>query len=677
MLRRRAFAGNHALATCLLAALWALAGWAGEVRAAPQPPPAERWAAPAPARPDRPRPALQGILETDPQSAAAEGALFDLARIDYAEGRYAQAAGHLKALQARFPLSSLYADSEFWLGLSLQAAGEAEQAWLPLRGSLSRERHPLRRSLLLAALGEVYEARNDAFAALLSYAEALGAGEQLPRRELLAARVRTLATAKVAQHQLVSAAEQFRKDPAGPILRLALARQAAAENRPQAALAAIHRFLEDYPGHPEREAARSLEKDLRDQLAVNQGRVGVLLPLSGPAAAAGERVYQGIQLALRHVLEANPKLQIQLAVRDTRSTAGSPGVAAEKAEELIRQEKVLALVGPFLSTAAEAVGARAGGLETPLLSPFAIRTQMTGRGPWFFRNTLTNRLQSEGIAAYAVRVLGLRNFAVLYPDDTDGQELARLFAESVHQLGGQVVKSIPFPHDANDFGPQMRALGGMDDTQLARQRRALGLKPGEPFRLTLSFEALFVPAYHDKAVLIAPQIPFYNIHGIKLLGGHGWDSEELLRFGERYVEGAVFVDGFFADSEEPRVARFTKEYTQLFGRKPDIFSALGYDAAKIVFEGLVRGAKTRREMRDYLATLRGHEGIMGLTSMGRDGDTLRQLFVLTVRKRKIEHLQMITPHREGLGAPPAPGPPSSTDAPGLPRPQGPAQAGRP
>ena len=662
MMRRIAYAG-----TVFLAA-WALSG---PIRAhaanAPsfivaQAPQGERWIAPAPARPDRPREELLELVRQDPGSVQAEAALFDLARIEYAEGRYAEAAEHLKALQSRFPLSRLYSDSEFWLGLALQAAGNAEQAWLPLRGSLSREQHPLRRGLLLAALGQVYEARNDPFAALLSYAEALSTGETIPLQERLLSRLRLLAEGKVAQHQLVSAIEKLRKPPTGPILRLALARRAASEGRPQAALAAIRRFMEDYPDHPEREAAAALEKSLRDQLAVNQGRVGVLLPLSGPAAAAGERVYQGVQLALRHVLEEHPKLQIQLAVRDTRASAGSPGDAVAKAEELIQQEKVVALVGPFLSSEAEAAGVAAAKLETPLLTPFAIRTQMTGRGPWFFRNTLTNRLQSAGIAAYAVRVLGLRQFAVLYPDDTDGRELARFFAESVQRLGGQIAKSIPFPHDTNDFGPQMRALGGLDDTQLARQRRALGLKPGEPFRLTLSFEALFVPAYHDKAVLIAPQIPFYNMHGVKLLGGHGWDSEELIRFGERYVERAIFVDGFFADSEEPRVARFTKEYTQLFGRKPDIFSALGYDAAKIIFEGLVRGAKTRREMRDYLAALRGFEGIMGLTDMGLDGDTLRQLFVLTVRKRKIVHLQMITPHREGLGASPQPAAPAAQSA---------------
>ena len=35
---------------------------------------------------------------------------------------------------------------------------------------------------------------------------------------------------------------------------------------------------------------------------------------------------------------------------------------------------------------------------------------------------------------------------------------------------------------------------------------------------------------------------------------------------------------------------------------------------------------------------------MGLTDMGPDGDARRQLFVLSVEKKKIRHIQMVTPH---------------------------------
>ena len=175
-------------------------------------------------------------------------------------------------------------------------------------------------------------------------------------------------------------------------------------------------------------------------------------------------------------------------------------------------------------------------------------------------------------------------------------------------------------------------------------------------------EAIFVPAYHDKAVLIAPQVPFYNMRGIKLLGGRGWNNQKLIKYGEKYVEGAYFVDGFFADSEEPRVANFVKEFRRLFGSKPTIFAALGYDSAMMIFSGLAQGANTRESMRAYLSRLRGFEGVMGLTDMGPNGDAKRQLFVLTVKRKRIRHLQMVTPHRvldASTGGPPDDGAPAT------------------
>ncbi len=618
-----------------------------------------KWVASPPPLPDRSREELTKTLRANPRGPRVDSVLYDLGLHYFAEGRFDATIRHLQTLQSRFPLSPLYEESEYLLGLALQARGRYKEAFLPLRGSLSREKNPLRRGLLHAALGEVYEAQKDPLAALNSYGEALSVHPALPNTILLRGRILSLAKTALATHQVQAAARRFRGGPAGPILRLEFAHRAAAENRPEAALAAARLFLKDYPGHPRKEETENFEKRLREKLNVNQGRVGVLLPLSGPAAAAGERVYQGIQLALRHALEKNPGLRLQLAVRDTRSTAQSAGNAAAGADELVGQEKVIALVGPFFSLAAEAAAAVAHRKETPLLTPFAIRMDMSASSPMVFRNSLTNRLQSKGISAYAVQNLGIRRFAVLFPEDRDGRELAERFSEDVRRLGGRVTKMVSFAPEANDFGSQMRALGGLSDAQVASRKRARGLKKTDPYEIKLPFEALFVPVYHDKAVLIAPQVPFYNMQGIHLLGGRGWNNSDLIRYGEKYVEKSLFVDGFFPDSEEPRVVRFVNEFSRLFGHKPDIFSALGYDAAMIVFSSLAKGVNSRSSMRSHLSRLSGFEGVMGLTDMGPDGDTKRQLFVLTVRKRRIEHLQMITPHRaiaSGGVVPPEPGP---------------------
>ncbi len=277
----------------------------------PSPPPAESkpaepapkrtgiWVGPIPAPPRRSAPELLAELRKAPSGPNADEALFALATHDIRKNRFNKAIENFRSLMDRFPLSPHYNESEFLLGLSLQAVRNSEEAWLPLRGSLSREAQPLRRASLQAALGEVYENKKNPFAALISYAEALSNGPDLAIAPQVRGRLTSLAHSGVKIHQLLIAADRFRQKPAGPLLRLAFARRSVGNNRLEASRAALRRFLRDYPDHPATQEAKALLHNLSERLNVNRGRVGVILPLSGPSAPAGVRVYQGIQLALR------------------------------------------------------------------------------------------------------------------------------------------------------------------------------------------------------------------------------------------------------------------------------------------------------------------------------------------------------------------------------------------
>lgn len=599
------------------------------------------WSAPVPASPARSLSSLREILKKSPSAPGTDRVLLDIAKHELRRGSLQAAVENLKRLQEKFSLSPLYSESAFYLGLTLQASGRHQQAWISLRSSLSGETDPERRALLEASLGATYEKRGDAFPALLSYARAIAGDSQIYRKNALLERIEKLAE-KIPAHQLRAAAGRFASAPTGPRLRVALARRSGRKKRPGAS-------RDDPPDGAKTPDAKSAAREPEARPAIHAGRVGIMLPLSGPAASAGARVYQGIQVALRHSLAQRPDLRIQLAVRDTKSAAQSAGEAARLAIELITKEKVVALLGPLLTGATESAAEISNRLETPLLTPFAARMSMNREFAWIFRNSLTNRQQAQGAAAYAVRRLGVRRFAVLRPDNRDGEEMTDAFARTAENLGGEVVKIVSFPESANDFGAQMRALGGMDDRQLAREKLSLGLDKSALLETRPDFEALFVPARHDKAVLIAPQLPFYNVRGVRLLGGSGWNSPRLIERGERYVEGAVFVVGFFADSEDPKIARFSSAYENRFGRKPDLFSALGYDAARIIFSAIARGARTREQVREYLAALKGFEGVTGRTDMGADGDARRELFALSVRERKIRLIGTVAPREASDG----------------------------
>ena len=338
--------------------------------------------------------------------------------------------------------------------------------------------------------------RGEPYPALLSYARALRSDRNIFGKKILIERIEALA-GEIEFHKLRSATGRFAGTPAGMFLQAALAEREQQEKTDKTARA------EAPPPEKAEEPASPPE--------VNAGRVGVMLPLSGALGVAGGRVYDGIRLALRHSLAKYPGLRVQLAVRDSKSAAGSAGGAAEVAAELIEKERAIALIGPLITEAADSAAGVANRLKTPMLTPFALRMRMNPDFPWVFRNSLPNRLQARGVAAYAIGQMGLRRFAVLYPAERDGIELTDAFTQAVENLGGEVVKIVSFPENATDFREQMLGLGGMDDRRLNRRRRSLGLKGTDPYQIPLNFEALFVPVRHEEAVLIAPQLFFYNM----------------------------------------------------------------------------------------------------------------------------------------------------------------------
>ena len=72
-------------------------------------------------------------------------------------------------------------------------------------------------------------------------------------------------------------------------------------------------------------------------------------------------------------------------------------------------------------------------------------------GDFVFRNFLTPRMQVKAIIAYAVEELGLKRFAILYPDERYGITFMNLFWDEVIAYGGSVVGAESYRLVQTDF----------------------------------------------------------------------------------------------------------------------------------------------------------------------------------------------------------------------------------
>src|SRR5690606_13881896 len=115
-----------------------------------------------------------------------------------------------------------------------------------------------------------------------------------------------------------------------------------------------------------------------------------------------------------------------------------------------------------------------------------------------------------------------------------------------------------------------------------------------------------------------------------LLGESGWNHPELLRRAGSWVEGAVFMDGFFTDSPDASVREFVQSYRAMFNANPDLVAAQSYDAMLMLLRVLKQRPQTREEVMAHLRNIRDFQGATGRASVLPSGDLDKHLFVLTV-----------------------------------------------
>src|SRR5258705_10364100 len=95
-------------------------------------------------------------------------------------------------------------------------------------------------------------------------------------------------------------------------------------------------------------------------------RVGFLTVRTGPLAAGGRQMEEGINLLLkeRNNTFAGRKVEIFFA-----DTAGQPALAKTKTQELVEREKVHVIIGPLATFEALAIDDYMLSSKTPLITP--------------------------------------------------------------------------------------------------------------------------------------------------------------------------------------------------------------------------------------------------------------------------------------------------------------------
>ncbi|MBI5560534.1 MAG: penicillin-binding protein activator [Deltaproteobacteria bacterium] len=380
---------------------------------------------------------------------------------------------------------------------------------------------------------------------------------------------------------------------------------------------------------------------------VRRTHIGAILPLKGEYSSFGENALRGILLAANIFPEGGgegggrPQEGVEVVTEDS----GEDEESARKAMEKLSNAGVVGVVGPLLSATAQSAAnlARQKSIPSIVLSQ---KEGIAGRGDYVFRNFLTPKAQAKAIASYAIRTLGLRRFAVLYPENSYGTELALRFKEAVKKNGAAIAGEVSYAAEKKDFSSELKTLFAVKMKEELRGRRRI-----TEYTPTAGIDALFIPDYYTTVAQIAPYLAYYNVKGVQLLGGNGWDSKELLRLAGDSIEGAVFADGFFPGSKRKGTEEFVGRFRKTFGYTPGILEAEGYDSATIMLSSInnIYANPGGERLSDVREALKGSiantaiEGATGSIRFDSGGEAVKELFILKVKKGNIVEVETPAP----------------------------------
>jgi len=378
-------------------------------------------------------------------------------------------------------------------------------------------------------------------------------------------------------------------------------------------------FLSGHRGHPLFEKGEALHRRIADMKLVKHYAVGCVLPLTGKYATYGNRALDAVILA-SGIFDSRYGSPIQLFIEDSK---GDPDTTREAVRRLADKHHVIGIIGPLGSAAAFRAVKEAQELGVPIIT-LTQKKDIAETGDYVFRNFLTSDMQVKALVTYSIDNLGIKNFAILYPDDNYGTKMMNMFWDEVLWQGGQIRGVESYSGKQTDFGKGIKALTGLD---LSEKNKISGEKPIP----IVDFDALFIPDSYSTVNMIAPQLAFYDVIGVQLLGTSIWNSPDFLKKDSKYLEGAIFTDCFFLDSACPEVRNFIDHFYAACGREPGNMEALAYDATKIMTDMITEdNVETRDDLKDSLSQLEDYPGITGVTSFSGTGDAEKPLHILTV-----------------------------------------------
>src|SRR5580765_7097037 len=351
-----------------------------------------------------------------------------------------------------------------------------------------------------------------------------------------------------------------------------------------------------------------------DSLAQSENlRVGFLTVRTGPLAAGGRQMEEGINLLLKERNYAFAGRKVDIIFADT---AGQPAQAKTKAQELVEREKVHILVGPLATFEALALDEYVLQAKVPLLPPMSAAQNdyaQQKKSDYVIHTYGTAAQAMYPLGDYAATKLGVKRLAMIADDFTYGHEGAAGFHRVFEEAGGRIVQKLWPPLNAPDYGSFIGQLKGNVDGVYA------GFAGSNPLR--------FLRTYRE--------------YGLKpvVMGNPTLTDEGILKNMGDEALGVYTASWYTVDRDAPDNKRFVAAIRKEYNVTPGFYTAATYTSGLWIEEAmkLVKGRfEDKTAFVKALHDVKLDHGPMGPLRLDEYGKPILNVYVRKVERKNGE-----------------------------------------
>ncbi|WP_439361074.1 ABC transporter substrate-binding protein [Bradyrhizobium sp. DASA03007] len=353
-------------------------------------------------------------------------------------------------------------------------------------------------------------------------------------------------------------------------------------------------------------AAMLLGTAMSPALAQEKIKLGVVVTLSGPAAALGQQVRDGFALAVKDLGGKMGGRDVEVIVADDEL---KPDAAVTKVKGLLERDKVDFVVGPIFSNILQAIHRPITESKTFLISPNAGPSTFAGKdcNPFFYVTSYQND-QVHEILGKVAQDRGYKRMYLMVPNYQAGKDSVAGFKLDYK---GEIVEESYMPLNTLDFQPELSKIssqkpdalftfmpGGLG-VNLVKQYRQAGLADSIPVLSAFTVDESTLPAQQDAAV--------------GMFGGANWAP----------------------NLDNPQNKKFVAAYEAAYNSVPGTYAFQAYDAAMLI-DSAVTAVKGDLSNKDAVAAAlkkADFTSLRGAFKFNTNGYPIQNFYLTKVAKR--------------------------------------------